>query len=155
MDVTVTIRPMAPDDADRLLAFHSRLSDDTTYLRYFSPHPHLSPREVVRFTVVDHLEREAFVAVEGDDIVGVGRYDRRPGTADAEVAFVVEDRWQDRGIGTRLMERLMERAREVGIERLVGETLAGNRRMLKLFRRVGGTTTFTGDGVAEAVVPLR
>jgi hypothetical protein len=84
---TVHLRPIGPDDADRLVEFHSGLSPETTYFRFFAPHPRLSESEVHRFTHVDHRDRVAFVAELAGRIVGVGRFDRIPGSGTAEVAL--------------------------------------------------------------------
>jgi RimJ/RimL family protein N-acetyltransferase len=128
---------MQPTDAERLVRFHHTLSAESTYLRFFSYHPELLPSELDRFTHVDHREREAVVAVARDEIVGVARFDRLPGSTDAEVAFVVTDAWQGRGLGSALFRRLAARAREVGIERFVAQTLAQNVAMLAVFRHAG------------------
>lgn len=137
---TIHVRPIRPDDGDRLVAFHARLSPETIRLRFFSPHPRLSASEVARFTHVDGSDRAALVATRGDDIVAVVRYDRYAGTDDAEVAFVVDDREQGRGIATLLLEHLAAIARRHGIVRFVAETLAQNRRMLDLFHAAGFST---------------
>lgn len=76
---TVHIRPLDPEDAARLVAFHAGLSDETVYLRFFAPKPTLSPEEVERFTHVDHDARVALVAEAGDRLLAVARYDRAPG----------------------------------------------------------------------------
>ena len=86
---------------------------------------------------MDHHTRVALVAELGDRLVGVARYDREPGTDSAEVAFVVSDEHQGRGIGTVLLEHLAAAARERGITRFVAETLAHNRQMLGVFRAAG------------------
>src|SRR5512133_1167574 len=78
------LRPIQPKDAERLVAFHNRLSAETIRYRFFAPHPTLSPAEVEDFTQVDHDQRVALVAVLGEDLVAVGRYDRIPGTDVAE-----------------------------------------------------------------------
>ena len=64
----VQVRPIEPADAERLVRFHESLSPETTRLRFFSYHPHLSAAEVARFTTVDHHDREAMVAVAGDGL---------------------------------------------------------------------------------------
>jgi hypothetical protein len=69
----VHLRPILPTDADALVALHDRLSARTRYLRYFGPHPYLSPKELERFTVVDHRTRVALIALLGDEIIAVGR----------------------------------------------------------------------------------
>jgi acetyl coenzyme A synthetase (ADP forming)-like protein len=133
---TVHIRPITPEDSAALLAFHSRLSDETIHLRFFSNHRHLRPDEVDRFTHVDHVQRMALVAVLHDQIVAVARYDGI-GADEAEVAFVVEDAHQGRGLGTLLLEHLAAFARTRGIHRFIAETLVGNRRMRGVFRDAG------------------
>ena len=112
---TVHIRQIGPDDADRIVALHSRFSERTRYLRYFSPYPRIPARDLARFVNVDHRDREALVMATGDDLIAVGRYERLgPAAPDAEVAFVVEDAYQGRGVGSLLLEHLAEAARAVG-----------------------------------------
>ena len=127
---------MTPDDADRLVAFHSQLSAETVYLRFFAPYPELSEHDVHRFTHVDHDARVALVATVGGEIIGIGRYDRID-PAEAEVAFTVRDDHQGRGVGSVLLEHLAAAARERGIERFVAEVLPSNRRMLATFEEAG------------------
>ena len=104
---TVHLRQIRPDDADGIVAMHSRFSERTRYLRYFSPYPRIPERDLRRFVNVDHHAREAFVIETGDRILAVGRYERLgPEAAEAEVAFVVEDAYQGRGIGSVLLEHL-------------------------------------------------
>ena len=134
---TVHLRPVVPSDADAILAFHGRMSDRTRYLRYFGAYPQIPPRDLERFTTVDHRDRVAFVALLGDDIVAVARYERIGHGPTAEVAFVVEDRHQSRGLGPILLEHLAAAARESGIERFVAEVLAENSAMLGVFRAAG------------------
>jgi acetyl coenzyme A synthetase (ADP forming)-like protein len=133
----VCIRPIRPDDGAALSAFHDRLSEETVYRRFFSYKPHLTEREVERFTQVDYRDRMAFVAVLGGELIGVGRYDRTPGTDEAEVAFVVADAHRGRGLGSLFLEYLAAAARDCGIARFVAETLAFNREMLHVFRAAG------------------
>lgn len=134
---TVHLRPIRPEDADSIVTFHSRLSDRTRYYRYFGPYPRMSQRDVDRFTHVDHANRVALVAMLGDDIVAVGRFDRLSGGDSAEVAFVVQDEHQGRGLGSILLEHLAAAAREVGLGRFVAEVLAENSRMVRVFRDAG------------------
>jgi len=151
----VELRPMQPSDADRLRRFHGTLSPETTYLRFFSFHPELSAQEVHRFTHVDHRDREAVVAVVGGEIVAVGRFDRERGGASAEVAFVVADAWQGRGLGSLLFAHLAERARDVGVERFTAQTLAHNHRMLRVLTRSGRPyTTRASGGVVDVEIDL-
>src|SRR3954454_7152238 len=151
----VSVRAIEPDDAERLMRFHQQLSPESIRMRFFTPHPRLSDKEVARYTTVDHHDREALVALLDDEIVGVARYDRLPASTDAEVAFVVSDRWQGTGVGTLLLDHLAARARVEGIEQFVAETLGENRRMAQVFQRSGLTpATSWEDGVLHLVMPL-
>ncbi len=152
---TVFVRPIIPEDADRLVALHNRLSAETIHYRFFSPRPRLSARDVERFTVVDYDDRVALVAMLGDDMIAVARYDRLPGTDEAEVAFVVEDAHQGRGIGTLLLEHLAAVAREKGINRFVAETLPDNQPMIGVFRSAGwAVRTRFEDGLILVEFPI-
>jgi RimJ/RimL family protein N-acetyltransferase len=149
----VEIVPMKDDDGERLVHFHDQLSPETTHLRFFSPHPELSVAEVERFTHVDHRDREALVAVSDGEIVAVARFDRLTDPEQAEVAFVVADSWQGRGLGTLLYDHLAERARRLGVRRFVAEALAHNRRMLAVFRRAGARSRIE-RGVVYVTIEL-
>ena len=152
---TVLIRPILSSDSDALVRFHESLSRETTRLRFFTIHPHLTPREVERFTHVDHHDREALVALAGDDIIAVGRYDRIPGSTDAEVAFVVADEWQGHGLATVLLHELAARARAEGVTRFVAETLGENHPMQHVFVRSGLLVDSGWDaGVVHVVLDL-
>src|SRR4051812_28747239 len=108
----VSIRSIAPDDGQRLVQFHDSPSDESKRLRFFAPHPYLHDGEVVRFTTVDHHDREALVALFDDQFIGVARYDRSLEGDEGEVAFVVSDAWQHKGVATLLLDQLASRARE-------------------------------------------
>src|SRR3712207_6239126 len=153
---TVHLRPIRPDDAPAIVAMHSRFSERTRYLRYFSPYPRIPERDLARFVNVDHRDREAFVVISGDRILAVGRYDRLgPDSPDAEGAFVVEDAHQGRGIGSVLMEYLAAAATEVGITRFVAEVLPVNAAMLRVFSDFGYQVQRQyADGVVHLMFPI-
>ena len=156
----VHLQPIRPEDADALVAFHAKLSDRTRYLRYFGAYPRIPERDLHRFTHVDHRNRVALVAVLDEEIIGVGRYDRlrttgTADTADAEVAFVVADAHQGRGIGSILLEHLAAAARERGIKRFVAEVLAENSRMVRVFTDAGYSAKYEYDsGVVHLTFPI-
>ena len=131
----VRVRPIRPDDAERLQQFHDRLSMQTTRLRFFSPLKHLSPEFADHLTSVDFARRCAFVISPPDDdrILAVGRYEGETDRS-AEVAFVVEDALQGNGIGVILLDRLVQHARSAGFTRFSAVTLGENDQMLSLFR---------------------
>lgn len=153
---TARLRPIRPDDADRLRTFQGRLSPETVYNRFFSYRPALSASEITYFTSVDHTDRVALVALLQGEIIGVVRYDRLPGTRDAEVAFVVEDAHQGRGLGPVLLEHLAAAAGERGIDRFLADTLPTNGAMLAVFRTAGySVSRVLADGYVELSFPIR
>ncbi len=132
----VHLRPISPNDEDRLREFHAQLSAETIYYRFFAPYPELTPKDVRRFTNVDHVQRVGLVATVAGEIVGVGRYDGVSDT-DAEIAFTVRDDYQGRGLGSVLLEHLAVAARERGYRRFVADVLPQNRRMTATFSHAG------------------
>lgn len=134
---TVHLRPIRASDADQMVAMHARTSARTRYLRFFGPYPRIPQKDLIRFTNVDYRDRVAFVLFLGPDMIAVGRYDRYPGTDEAEVAFLVEDAHQGRGLGSVLLEHLAAAARENGVRRFAAEVLAENGRMVRIFLDAG------------------
>ncbi|WP_166353957.1 GNAT family N-acetyltransferase [Phytoactinopolyspora limicola] len=133
---TAHVRPIREDDADRLVDFYARVSDESKYYRFFAPYPRLSERDVDHFTRVDHVQRVALVVLVGDEMIAVGRFDRiRAG--EAEVSFLVEDDHQGRGVATVLLEHLAQAARERGLHRFVADVLPTNRKMITVFAEAG------------------
>ncbi|MCY4726149.1 GNAT family N-acetyltransferase [Nocardioides sp. STR2] len=148
---TAHIRPIQPEDRALLVEFYSRVSDQSKYYRFFSPMPELSERDLDRFTQVDHRDRVAMILLVAGQMIAVGRYDTiRPGYA--EVAFLVEDAHQGRGIGQLLLEHLAQAGRERGIEEFVAEVLPDNQAMIHTFKDAGYQVRSTfEDGVMELV----
>ncbi|MGH8919763.1 MAG: GNAT family N-acetyltransferase, partial [Actinomycetes bacterium] len=152
---TVLVRPIKASDGPGIVALHRRLSEETVYLRFFSALPELSPALLDRFTNVDYVDRMALVALLGPDIVAVARYDRTPGSDQAEVAFVVDDAHQGRGLATLLLEHLAAAAGEAGIRHFVADTLPHNRRMLGVFQDAGWKAERSfAEGVVRVSFPI-
>ncbi len=148
------VRPIRPADADLLVSFYARVSDRSKYYRFFSPMPTLSERDVRRFTQVDHVERVALVVLLGDEMIAVGRFEDL-GAGEAEVAFLVEDRHQGRGIAQVLLEHLAAAGRERGLERFTAEVLPDNHRMIQTFRDAGyRVASGYEDGVIALEFPI-
>ena len=148
---TAHIRPMQPEDRELLVDFYARVSDQSKYYRFFSPMPQLSDRDLDRFTQVDHRDRVALILLVAGQMIAVGRYDTiRPGYA--EVAFLVEDKHQGRGIGQLLLEHLAQAGRERGVEEFVAEVLPDNQAMIHTFKDAGyQVKSAFEDGVMELV----
>ena len=124
-----------PTDVPLLIEFHSRLSVNTTRLRFFTALRHLSPAFAEKLCNVDFKKRCAFVVIlPGDESIhAVGRYEAESERS-AEVAFVVEDELQGLGIGTLLLDRLVQHARKNAFQKLTAVVLCENAYMLTLFR---------------------
>jgi RimJ/RimL family protein N-acetyltransferase len=149
----VRMRPIRADDAPRLVALYDHLSRDTRYGRFFSVMQRLPPDWARFHADVDYESRLALVVESPDDsdtLIAVARYEPagEPGTA--EVAFVVQDGWQDRGLGTVLFSKLLAAAQLNGIRQFRAWVLADNRRMLDLIARLGEVCQRSIDqGVVE------
>jgi RimJ/RimL family protein N-acetyltransferase len=133
------LRPLGSEDRDGFAALFVRLSPESRYRRFLSPKRELTPRELSYFTDIDHIQHEAFVAVDqrAGAIVGVGRYVHvadRPKVAD--LAVEVTDELQSMGIGTALARRTVQRARDNGFSLLTATTLWENRPARALLRRL-------------------
>jgi len=148
------LRPIVPADARKLVTFYERVSPESKYLRFFAPYPRLTERDVKRFTEVDYVDRVALILTLGDEMIGVGRFDRTEDDQ-AEVAFLVEDAHQGRGIAQLLLEHLAEAARERGIRGFVAEVLPENRRMAQVFVDAGyRVRKGIEDGVLSVEFPI-
>ncbi|MFI1073112.1 GNAT family N-acetyltransferase [Streptomyces puniciscabiei] len=144
---TARIRPITVDDADRLVSFYEQVSDESKYYRFFAPYPRLSAKDVHRFTHHDFVDRVGLAATIGGEFIATVRYDRigadgMPATApadEAEVAFLVQDAHQGRGVASALLEHIAAVARERGIRRFAAEVLPANTKMIKVFTDAGYT----------------
>jgi RimJ/RimL family protein N-acetyltransferase len=138
----VHVRPIRPDDEERLHEVFARMSERSVYLRFFSPLKRLPEELARRLSRVDYQDRFALCAVthqpDGrEHILGVARYDRIRGTDTAEVAVAVVDELQRQGVGSGLLGLLTRVAREHGIRRFVLVVLPENKSMLALLRSLG------------------
>jgi len=150
------VRPIRPDDAERLISLYDRLSRHTAYQRFFSIMRRLPPDWARLLANVDYVRRLALVATVDSDpaaeIVAVTRFEPTSDPASVEVAFVVADGWQNRGLGTILFRRLMDAARARGVVGFRAWVLADNTRMLDLIARLGDVHARTLEqGVVELV----
>ncbi|MBK6850560.1 MAG: bifunctional acetate--CoA ligase family protein/GNAT family N-acetyltransferase [Burkholderiales bacterium] len=144
------VRPIHPDDAQMLQDLMSHLSPESRYFRFVSSISELPPQMLARFTLIDYDREMALVAVfkdrkvgengeitETERIVGVSRYITNPDQTSCEFALVVADDANGKGLGSRLMESIMDVAREKGLAEIEGLILANNAPMLKLMKSLG------------------
>ena len=141
---TVRIRPIRPEDDERVLRLYERVSPESMYMRFFSPIPAEFARHTEHLTQVDQHEHVLIVAELGDELVAMARYDRQP---DEYGRSRVRRRGRDqhRGLGTLLLEHLAAIGRDQGIQRFVATTLPQNWRMLAVFRDAGYEVTSQFD----------
>ncbi|MEV0094491.1 GNAT family N-acetyltransferase [Streptomyces sp. NPDC050738] len=133
---TARIRPIAPDDAERLVSFYEQVSDESKYYRFFAPYPRLSDKDVHRFTHHDYVDRVGLAVTIGGEFIATVRYDRI-GEGEAEVAFLVQDAHQGRGVASALLEHIAAVARERDVHRFIAEVLPANNKMIKVFTDAG------------------
>jgi RimJ/RimL family protein N-acetyltransferase len=150
----VRIRPIRPDDEPRLVALYGRLSEHTAYQRFFTLMRRLPPSWFHFFANVDYRRRLALVAEHESgpeiELIGVGRYEPTEEAGMAELALVIEDGWQGRGLGPRLLQAVLTAGDARGFHRFRAYVLAENERMLRLLaRHVKIERRKLDDGVVE------
>jgi acetyltransferase len=153
----VTLRPIRPEDEPLMVKFHETLSDRTVYLRYFcslSLSVRVSHERLSRICFVDYDREMALVADQEEQttrkhrIVGVGRLIRRHARNEAEVAVLVSDQCQRRGLGTELLSKLVQVARDDKLNRLCAEMLGDNLGMQTIFTKLGFRLSFSPDSAS-------
>ncbi len=153
---SVFVRPLERDDGSLIQEIFDLMGEEARYRRFLGFKKHLSDKDLETLSAVDHHGHEALVALAADTggAVGVARMMQergRPDTAEASVEVV--DSWQGRGLGGMLLERLVERAREEGVQRFTSVLLTRNLAMFHLFERMGAAriTNRYGDSLELAV----
>ncbi len=160
----VTLRPIRPEDEPLIVHFHSLLSEETVYHRYFSPLK-LSQRtaheRLAHICFIDYDRQIALVAEQLNpqtnerEILGVGRWIKALQADEAEFAIVIADPYQHQGLGTQLLRRLIETGRSERLHRLTGLIMADNRAMLQLCRHLGFTIKpQTGEPLVQVTLTL-
>jgi GNAT superfamily N-acetyltransferase len=153
------LRPIEPTDKEAIAAGFQRLSPESRYRRFFAPLTGLNATDLRYLTEVDHRNHEAIIAYvpEAEEAVGVARFVRSEQPTEAEVAVTVVDDWQGRGVATALLERLVQRAREEGIERFLALVLDENEAAIELLKHVSDgdpTPRRSASGNLELVIEL-
>jgi acetyltransferase len=157
-----TLRPIRPDDEPLMVDFHHQLSDTSVYMRFFLPLKldfRVSHERLFTKCFIDYDREIGLVAEYADEkgarhIAGIARLIRKHSDNSAEVAFLVADKFQNRGLGTHLLERTIEIARKEGIATLEGATLSDNFNMKDMFIKAGFRFAPPEDGVATAELHL-
>ena len=142
---SITIRPIQPEDEPLLVKFHTTLSERSVYLRYFhwmKLEQRTQHERLIRMCFIDYDRQMAFVAEHAGagcerEIAGIGRLVKSHTGDEAELAVIVGDPFQKRGIGTALVRQLVDFAREEKLRQVTATVLFENRPMQKVFERVG------------------
>ena len=156
----VLIRPVLPEDEPRLVTLYGRLSRDTKYQRFFTVRNRLPPDWAHYFANVDYRRRMALVAERDLDwrpeLIGVARYEPSADEDTAEVAIVIQDYWQGRGLGRILLEEILRAAETKDILRFRAYALADNHRLLAMLSRLTNIQERSiEDGVVEILFTRR
>jgi acetyltransferase len=156
---TVLLRPIRPEDAPQHRQFVSRISAEDMHTRFFRAMRELPPTDLAYLTQIDYERAMAFIAVGADsngqaETLGVARAQADPDNVAAEFAVLVRSDLKGRGLGSRLMEKLIRYCRERGIQRLIGEVLSDNVRMLQLAAAQGFHATSSREGVVSVTLEL-
>jgi acetyltransferase len=145
----LTLRHIAPTDADREQAFVRGLSPESSYLRFHGTIKELSKKDLKKFTDTDSRNTVALIVLcsgeTGEEEIGVARYVIDPDGVNCEFAIVVADTWQKRGIGTRLMNALIRHLPVSGVKRISGYVLKKNSAMRKFIKQLGFAETNVPD----------
>ncbi len=154
---SVTLRPIRPEDKPGLTALYARLSPESAYQRFLTVMARLPPEWAHILANVDYDRRMAIVAVgPQDELIAVARYEYDDVTQEAEVAIVVQDQWEGKGLGTSLLFELLRYAEGKGIRRFRAYVLSENRRMLDMLARFSQVLEqHTERGVTSLVIAPR
>jgi acetyltransferase len=161
----ITIRPIRPEDEPLLVKFHQSLSERSVEFRYFhliKLSQRVAHERLSRICFNDYDRELALIAERRDaetgqsEILGVTRLSKLPGSDEAEFAIVISDRWQNRGLGTELLRRVLQVARDEHVRRVTADILSENRDMQRLAEKLGfHLERDSGAGVMRAVLEVR
>ena len=155
IETRVSIRGATPTDGEALRGMFARASSETIYLRFHTPYPDVPEWMLALMLDLNHPDKEFLLAVTDEEIVGHAMYVVLGDSSEAEMAIIVEDGWQSRGVGKLLLSGLAKSARLRGIETFTADVLLGNRRMLGLAGAMFvGTRYAIRDGQYHVRMPL-
>lgn len=159
----LTIRPIRPEDEPQMGTFNQTISPGSIYLRYFrpmSPEQLVSHEQLARMCFIDYDREISLVAEKSEgrkkqEIIAMGQLTKLHGSEDAEFAILVRDNFQRTGLGTELLTRLLDVARDEGLKRVVAEILPQNEGMRRVCKKLGFTFTHDiSDGLIHAEIEL-
>ena len=152
----VSIRVATADDKEKLRRMFSRLSSKSIYRRFHLPYSEVPEQTLALILDIDHRDKKSLVALAEEEIIAHVMYVRLGASRDAEVAFVVEEGWQSKGVGKLLLTHIAEEALLRGVDTFTGEVLGENRRVLSLLNAVFADVEYViRDGLYHFRVPLQ
>jgi GNAT superfamily N-acetyltransferase len=155
VETPVSIRVATPLDGEGLRGMFSRSSAETIHRRFHTPFPQVPEWMLALLLDEDRTDKEFLVAVADGEVVGHAMY-AMLGNGEAEMAVVVEDGWQSRGVGKALLRELADDAGRRGVETFVGSVLPDNRPMLGLIGAMfAGSKRAFDDGALLVRMPLQ
>lgn len=154
-DRTLQVRPIRPEDGERLQDFYAEATPADLRLRFFLSRREVPRTELARYCQIDYEREMTFVAIADGQIAGEVRAVSDPDNVEAEFAVQVASAWQHRGLGRRLMDKLLDYLRTRGTAVVVGQCLQENKVMVALARRLGFTTQVGPEDIVQLRLPLR
>jgi acetyltransferase len=153
-----TIRPIRPEDEPMLIEFHKTLSEESVQFRYFHPiklAARIEHDRLVRVCFADYDRELPLVAIRDKQLIGVGRLSKTPGQTEAEFAVLVSDPHQHQGLGTELLRRVLQVAKDEKVSRVTADILPDNSEMQKVCEKLGFKLQRDfDDGVVKAAIEL-
>lgn len=154
--IPITIRPIRPEDAKLEQEFTKHLSEHAKYLRFWAHLQELTPEILLRFTQIDYDREMALIAVyeenSKENCLGITQYTINPDQESCEFAIVIDDHWQNKGIGSQLLIKLIEVAKTKNLKVMVGEVMASNTKMLELVKHLGFDIKSSVDNDSKIVI---
>ncbi|NVM01984.1 MAG: GNAT family N-acetyltransferase [Candidatus Helarchaeota archaeon] len=140
--IKIFFRPIKPSDADIWVELYNSLSKNTKYLRFFSNMPKPTQKMIEKYTKIDYINNFAIIAIYNengiDKMIGVVRYGLNPpGSDSAELAVVVADKWQGKGLGTKMLLYMLRVMQKRGVKKVKGDVFLQNDKMMQLMGESG------------------
>ena len=140
------VRPIRPEDGEKLAAFYAEAPAADLRLRFFLARREVPRSELARYCQIDYEREMTFVALEGERMAGEVRAIADPDNRQAEFAVQVAAPWQHRGLGRRLLDKLLAYLRARGTAEVVGQCLEENKVMIALAREAGFEVSAAPEG---------
>jgi acetyltransferase len=155
----VLVRPLKPEDQDNLYEMYTSLSKETNYNRFLIRKP-ITKWIVEKWMDINYKDKMALVAIvkqDGDEkIIADARFYLDKETGEAEIAAVVQDDWQNKGIGTKLLQHTIEVARKMGVKEIYAYVSPENKRIIHITNKLGFKANWMSESIDYKInLPLK